>query len=77
MCGYASFQIDQTSDPKRIYHWDFVNTPLTETVDIEADWIRLKHHPHSRFLSRDDVCTDYPFLRHWEVEKHFPNTDVR
>jgi hypothetical protein len=44
---------------------------LTETVDIEADWIRLKHHPHSRFLSRDDVCTLSRFLRLWEVEKHF------
>jgi hypothetical protein len=43
---------------------------LTETVDIEADWIRLKHHPHSRFLSRDDVCTDLS-TTHWEVEKHF------
>lgn len=50
---------------------------LTETDDLDADWLRLKQHPHSRLLTRDDVCTNYPrFLRIWEVEIHFPNTDV-
>jgi hypothetical protein len=50
---------------------------LTETVDIEADWIRLKHHPSLRFLSRDDVVRIiHDSSVSLEVEKHFPNTDV-
>jgi hypothetical protein len=48
MCGTPA-RIDQTRIRKE-YTTEYA--ALTETVDIEADWIRLKHHPQQIFVQR-------------------------